>query len=171
MWHPAGGGMPLARLYPFLEIAAMRKGLCLLHGGGTDTAALARLFPGLTFLVNAGAEGAMELCAPLDNAWFEIVQRPSDPTSMWDFGKLVDQLGSERIVFGSDAPYYDWRILQRALESAAVSETIKDRIAYQNALSLIRAFVPGWSPPTAPPIPPRLDPNGELWTARGERLL
>jgi predicted TIM-barrel fold metal-dependent hydrolase len=171
MWHPSGGGIPMARLYPFLEVAAMVKGICLLHGKAADNAALARRFPGLTFVAHAGHEEAVELCAPLDNIVFEVVQRPRGRGSEWDFGRLVDQLGSERIVFGSDAPYYDWRVLQAALEATDVPEATKDRIAYQNAVSLIQRFCPDWELPTKPVVPPQLTPQEELWATKGERFL
>ena len=97
MWHPSGGSMPMPRLYPFLEVAAMGKGLCLLHGKAADNAALARRFPELTFVAHAGHEEAVTLCAPLDNIIFEVVQRPRGAGSEWDFAQLVNQLGSERI--------------------------------------------------------------------------
>jgi predicted TIM-barrel fold metal-dependent hydrolase len=171
MWHPSGGNVPMARLYPFLEVAAMGKGLCLLHSKATDTAALARRFPELTFLSFAGPEEAADLCAPLENIVFEVLQRPRGAGSEWDFARLVDRVGSERIVFGSDAPYYDWRVLQATLESADVSESIKDRIAYENAVSLIRRFVPDWSMPTQPVVPPQVYPPDELWAAKGERFI
>jgi len=171
MWHPSGGSMPMPRLYPFLEVAAMGKGLCLLHGKAADNAALARRFPELTFVAHAGHEEAVTLCAPLDNIIFEVVQRPRGAGSEWDFAQLVNQLGSERILFGSDAPYYDWRVLQAALEAAAVSEAIKDRIAYQNAISLVRRFVPNWTLPADPVVSPQRYPTEELWAVRGERFI
>ena len=47
MWHP-GGVSPERRLYPFLEVAATWKGLCLLHETPARTASFARRFPDLT---------------------------------------------------------------------------------------------------------------------------
>lgn len=171
MYHPHGGGMPLARLYPYLEVAAMAKGLCLLHGRPGDTAALARRFPEATLVIHAGQEKVVELCAPLDNVWFEVVQRPRGPGSEWDFAKLVDQLGSERIVFGGDTPYYDYRVTQASLEAADVSQDVKDRIAYRNAVALVQKLRPDWALPQEPAVAPQQSPMAELWASRGERLL
>jgi predicted TIM-barrel fold metal-dependent hydrolase len=171
MYHPSAGGMPLARLYPHLEVAAMAGGLCVLHGRAGETAELARRFPEATFVVHAGQDGVAGLCAPLDNVWFEVVQRPHGAGSEWDFARLVDQLGRERIVFGGDTPYYDYRVTQASLEAAQVSEDIKDRIAYRNAMTLIHGFRPDWSLPQGPVATPQVYPTEELWAARGERLL
>jgi predicted TIM-barrel fold metal-dependent hydrolase len=171
MYHPSGGGMPLARLYPYLEVAAMAGGLCLLHGRAGETAELARRFPEATFVVHAGQDDITETCAPLDNVWFEVVQRPHGAGSERDWARLVDQLGVERIVFGGDTPYYDYRVTQISLEAAQIGEDTKDRIAYRNAVTLIRTFRPDWSLPQGPVLAPQQYPTEELWAARGERLL
>lgn len=149
----------------------MAKGLCLLHGRSGDTAALARRFPEATFVIHAGQENVVELCAPLDNVWFEVVQRPHGTGSEWDFAELVDQLGAERIVFGGDTPYYDYRVTQASLEASDIRQDVKDRIAYRNAVTLIHRFRPDWVPPQEPAVAPQQVPMDELWAARGERLL
>ena len=116
MWHPAG--MTFERqLYPFLEVASLRGGLCLLHESPERTAAYARRFPNLVFIVHAGVEEEFEACKQLDNVWYEVVQRPRGSKSDWDLPQLINELGSEKILFGSDLPYYDFRILQAQVES------------------------------------------------------
>jgi len=169
MYHPCGGSMPLERLYPYLEVAAMVKGLCLMHGKPSVIAELARRFPEAAFIVHAGS--GVELCAPLDNVWFEVVQRPRGPGSEWDFAQLVDQVGSEHILFGGDTPYYDYRVTQASLEASDISGEIKDRIAHRNAVTLIQRFRPDWGLPQEPVVAPQQYSMNELWCTKGERLL
>ena len=169
MYHPSGGGIG-AEVNPFLEVAAMHSGLCLLHGSPADTAVLARRFPGATFLVSAAHQGIDE-CARLDNCWFEIVQRPKGANALWDLAQVTNVVGRERVLFGGDTPYYDYRVVQAQIEAAPVDESLKDRIAYENALALIRRFRPGWDLPREPVAPPRAYTVEELFAARGERLL
>ena len=173
MWHPAG--MTFERqLYPFLEVASLRGGLCLLHESPERTAAYARRFPNLVFIVHAGVEEEFEACKQLDNVWFEVVQRPKGSKSDWDLPQLINELGSERILFGSDLPYYDFRILQAQVESADIDEATRDRIAFQNAVTLIQSFRPDWEPPREAPAAPQNYTYEEIWApkeAGSERLL
>ena len=170
MWHP-GGVSPERRLYPFLEVAAMKKGLCLLHETPAKTATFARRFPDLTFILNAGPAEAVELCGNLENVWFEVVQRPRGADSNWDLPNLVNRLDKTRILFGGDLPYYDLRKLQAHIESSNIDEETRNLIAYQNAITLIRRFRPDWKLPTEALEPPQIYTNDELWAVRGERLL
>ena len=168
MWHP-GGVSPERRLYPFLEVAAMWKGLCLLHETAAKTASIARRFPNLTFIQHADPE-AVEVCRDLENVWFEIVQVPKGADSKWDFAGLINQVGNERLMFGGDAPYYDYRILQADLESANIDEESRDRIAHKNAATLIQQFRPDWELPAEKLSPPQVYTEAELWTAEDDRL-
>ncbi len=173
MWHPAG--MTFERqLYPFLEVASLKGGLCLLHESPERTAAYARRFPNLVFIVHAGVEEEFETCKQLDNVWFEVVQRPRGSKSDWDLPQLINELGSERILFGSDLPYYDFRILQAQVEAADIDEATRDRIAFHNAVTLIQSFRPDWEPPGEAPAAPQNYTYEEIWApkeAGSERLL
>ncbi len=173
MWHPAG--MTFERqLYPFLEVASLRGGLCLLHESPERTAAYARRFPNLVFIVHAGVEEEFASCKQLDNVWFEVVQRPRGSKSDWDLPQLINELGSERLLFGSDLPYYDFRILQAQVEAADIDETTRERIAFQNAVTLIQSFRPDWEPPGEAPAAPQNYTYEEIWApkeAGSERLL
>ncbi len=173
MWHPSG--MTFERqLYPFLEVASLKGGLCLLHESPERTAAYAQRFPNLVFIVHAGVEEEFASCKQLDNVWFEVVQRPKGSKSDWDLPQLINELGSERILFGSDLPYYDFRILQAQLEAADIDETTRDRIAFQNAVTLIQSFRPDWEPPGEAPAAPQNYTHEEIWApkeAGSERLL
>ena len=112
-----------------------------------------------------GGDGshAAEHFAGLDNVWFEVVQYPDERDSRWDFARLAGQVGRERILFGADLPYYDYRLLQRIIEQAPIDDDLKDRIAYRNMQELIRQYNPEWRMPDAPPAAPRVYRPEELW--------
>ena len=180
MCHPGASGNPLGgELHPFLEAVAMRKGLCLLHQAGTTAkiAAYGRRFPDITFIighVSMNKEGhydAIEHCAPCENILFDIAQKPEGADPSWDLAHLVDNLGGERIMFGSDAPYYNFRLVQAQIESANIDEKTKDLIAYQNAVTLIQRFRPDWELPMEDIVLPQIYTDEEMWAARGARLL
>ena len=93
---------------------------------------------------------------------------PDERGSRWDFAKPADGVGRERIIFGADLPYYDYRLRQQIIEQAPIDDDLKDRIAYRNMLELIRQYNPEWRLPDARPrrracIAPR---NYGPWTRR-----
>ena len=149
---------------PFVEMAAARGGLCNVHQHDALFGEIARMFPGATFITHASSYAA-EHFAGLDNVWFEVVQYPDERGSRWDFARLADKVGRERILFGADLPYYDYRLLQRIIEQAPVDDDLKDRIAYRNMVELIRRYNSEWQLPDAPPQAPRVYGAGELWAA------
>ena len=103
---------------PFLEMAAARGGLCNIHMHDALFGKIARMFPAATFITHASSHAA-ESFAGMDNVWFEIVQYPDERGSLWDFARLADKVGRERIIFGADLPYYDYRLLQQIIEAGA----------------------------------------------------
>ena len=129
---------------------------------------IVRMFPGATFITHASSHAA-EHFAGLDNVWFEVVQYPDARGSRWDFARLAGQVGRERILFGADLPYYDYRLLQQIIEQAPVDDDLKDRIAYRNMLDLIRQYNPAWQLADAPPQAPRVYRAGELWAVDPEK--
>ena len=157
---------------PFVEMAAARKGLCNIHMHDASFGNIARMFPNATFITHASSYAA-EHFASLDNVWFEVVQYPDERGTLWDFNKLANQVGRERILFGADLPYYDYRLLQQIIEEADIDDDLKDRIAYKNMLTLIQQFNPHWQLPDNPPIAPRAYEPDELWAvdpAKPDRL-
>lgn len=153
---------------PFVEMAAARKGLCNVHLHNDLFGDIARMFPNATFITHA-SNYAAENFAALDNVWFEVVQYPDERGSRWDFNKLANQVGRERILFGADLPYYDYRFLQQIIEAAEIDDDLKDRIAYKNMLTLIQQYNPGWQLPDGPPAAPRVYQADELWAADPEK--
>lgn len=180
MCHPGLSGHSLgAELHPFLEAAAVHSGVCLLHQAGStaNIAAYARRFPSVTFIIghvslNRGAAlDAAKHCANLPNVWYDIAQMPLNADESWNLRSLLSDLDGGRLLFGSDTPYYDFRLTQSLVESSDISESSKDAVAFENAAALIRRFAPGWELPTEPVSPPQVYTEEELWAANGARLL
>jgi len=177
--HPGLSGHSLGgELYAFLEIVAMHNGLCLLHQAGStaNIAAYARRFPSITFIighVSMGKSGhldAINQCAKQENIWYDVAQKPEGADESWDLVHLVNNLNKDRIMFGSDLPYYDFRLVQRQIESAKIDDTTKENIAYQNAVRLIQQFCPNWTPTLTPLTPPQIYSEHEILEANGARL-
>ncbi|MDE0317973.1 MAG: amidohydrolase family protein [Candidatus Poribacteria bacterium] len=176
--HPALSGHSLGgELYAFLEVVAMHNGLCLLHQAGStqNIAAYAQRFPTITFIIGhvsmtkGGHLDAIAHCGKHDNIWFDVAQKPAGDES-WDLVHLVNNLGNDRIMFGSDLPYYDFRIVQAQIEAADLDDETKERIAYQNAVRLVQQFQPDWLPTLTPITPPQIYSDIEMWDANGARL-
>ena len=179
MCHPGLSGHSLGgELHAFLEVVAMHDGLCLLHQAGStqNIAAYARRFPSVTFIIGhvsmskAGHLDAIAQCSACENVWFDVAQKPEGADESWDLVHLVNNLGSDRIMFGSDLPYYDFRLVQAQIESARLDDETKERIAYQNAVRLVQQFREDWLPTLTPIIPPQVYSESEMWDANGARL-
>ena len=157
------GHPPIAEwCIPFVEAAAAREGLVNLHMHNPLMDRIAAMFPHCTFIAHASTWAAEHL-AKYDNVFFEVVQYPDGPGSEWDFAWLADKVGRERLIFGADLPYYDYRILQQVIEEAPVDDDLKDRIAYKNLAALIARFNPAWTLPEQPPQAVRVYDPSELW--------
>lgn len=179
MCHPGLSGHSLGgELHAFLEVVAMHDGLCLLHQAGStrNIAAYAKRFPTITFIIGhvsmnkAGHLDAIEQCGACENVWFDVAQKPEGADESWDLVHLVNNLGSDRLMFGSDLPYYDFRLVQNQIESARLDDEVKERIAYQNAVRLVQQFRQDWLPTLTPITPPQVYSQEEMWDANGARL-
>ena len=176
--HPGLSGHSLGgELHAFLEVVAMHNGLCLLHQAGStqNIAAYAARFPSITFIIGhvsmnkAGQLDAIAHCAKQENIWYDIAQKPVGDES-WNLEHLVNNLGNEQIMFGSDLPYYDFRLVQSQIEESQLDDETKERIAYQNAVRLVQQFRPDWVPTLTTIIPPQVYSEQEMWDANGARL-
>lgn len=176
--HPGLSGHSLGgELHAFLEVVAMHNGLCLLHQAGStqNIAAYAARFPSITFIIGhvsmnkAGQLDAIAHCAKQENIWYDIAQKPVGDES-WNLEHLVNNLGNEQIMFGSDLPYYDFRLVQSQIEESQLDDETKERIAYQNAVRLVQQFRPDWVPTLTTITPPQVYSEQEMWDANGARL-
>jgi len=173
MCHPKFSGHELGtEIYPALEVVDAHGGMALIHliddESGDRVAGYAQRFPQTTFIMAhasmrpAQHNAVIRAAVGVDNVFLDIAQKPvGDPS--WDLADLVQRVGAERVLFGSDAPYYDYRLLQDQIEEAALSEAVKDRIAWRNTAELVRRVRPGWMPDMTP-----VDGNGfgegeDLW--------
>ncbi|MEO2004944.1 MAG: amidohydrolase family protein [Candidatus Poribacteria bacterium] len=179
MCHPALSGRSLgAEVHPFLEVVAEGAGLCLLHQAGStaNIAAYARRFPSVTFIIGhvsmnrPGHNDAIAQCADIPNIWYDIAQKPTPEELEWNLRHLVRSLATERLMFGSDAPYYNFRLVQSLVEESDIADGVKDSIAHGAATRLVRQFRDDWTCPTAPVDPPQRYSDEEVWAARGPRL-
>ena len=73
-------------------------------------------------------------------------------------------------MFGSDLPYYDFRLVQAQIESAQIDDETKERVAYQNAVRLVQQFRGDWTPALTAIMPPQVYSDAEIWDANGARL-
>lgn len=178
--HPALSGHSLGgELHAFLEVVATHNGLCLLHQAGStrNIATYAQKFPAITFIIGhvsmnkPGHMDAIAHCSKQENIWYDIAQKPDGADESWDILHLVENLAPDRLMFGSDLPYYDFRLVQSQLESSKLNDETKENIAYQNALRLIQQFKPKWQPNLKKINPPQHYTEEELWNANGARLL
>ena len=158
MGHPPIGPWCI----PFVEAAAARDGLVNLHMHNPLMVDIAKMFPTTTFICHASTF-AEEPLARFDNIWFEVVQYPDGQGTEWDFKRAADKLGKDRLIFGADLPYYDYRILQRTIEEADIDEDLKDRIAHRNIVPLIQKYCPNWEMPETPVRSHRVYDLQALW--------
>ncbi len=73
-------------------------------------------------------------------------------------------------MFGSDLPYYDFRLVQDQIENAGLDDETKEKIAYQNAVRLFQQFNDSWEPTLSPIEPSPEYSELEMWDANGARL-
>lgn len=173
MCHPGISGHAMAaELEPALEVVNDRKGMVLLHamGGGSEQriGRHAKQFPDVAVVaahVSMKPEqhsSSIDVLAGADNVWGDFAQHPADADSSWDLASLVAGFGRDRLLFGGDSPYYDYRLVQQQIEDAAIDDAAKDRIAWRNAAELIQRFAPNWTPQADPPKHPE-EPFDDLW--------
>ena len=61
--------------------------------------------------------------ARCENIWFDVATKAGrGADESWDLVHLVNHLGSDRIMFGSDLPYYDFRLVQAQIEAARLDD-------------------------------------------------
>ena len=180
------GHPPDTVLHAALEVVDKRCGLALLHVGGSGiapptAAGYARRFRRTTFIMgNVSTNEAVHresiaAFAGLENVWCDVAQHPGHPATArgtggaWDLADLVRGLSAGRLLFGSDAPFFDYRLLLQEIEAARIDAPRKDRIAWANAVDLIRRFRPGWMPPSRPPALPAQFAGVDLWKQAPEK--
>lgn len=102
--------------------------------GGAE---LAKGYPDITFLVPAVAwvPGALGLFADLDNVFVDVGKNYGRMT----IRTILNAVGPDRVLFGSDSPRLDIAHELRKLEESSLSEDELRRIKYANASTLFAA--------------------------------
>jgi predicted TIM-barrel fold metal-dependent hydrolase len=172
MVHSGISGHALGEeLFPLLEVVDARGGIAMIHvgerGPASRAALYARRFKRTTFLMAHVSTterlfaAAVEHLSQPENVWVDFAQHPQE--GAFGVERVARGFPADRLLFGSDIPYYDYRILQRQIEAADLSEEMKDRIAHRNAVALIQRFKPDWRLPQGPPQMPAAFAGADLW--------
>ena len=125
---PARGGEPFAEIQAFAPMLAEFPGLTVLlaHLGGgkwQDTLAVAQAFPNVAF----------DLCEII-----EWAGAPNAPT-LEELATLIRDIGPERIVLGSDYPWYEpAHTAELVMSLPVLSELEKNAILGENAARILR---------------------------------
>lgn len=132
---------------PLFEVLDARGALCLMHcspdkdSGESPRAvrAVASRFPGVTiflghaFLTPEQLRESLQIARDLPNVYLDVAYQ-SDPTMT---ETLVRELGSRRVVFGTDQPFYDPAEVLRSVEEAEIEGEEKDDVLYRNVEKLL----------------------------------
>lgn len=133
---------------PVLETAATHDVPVWVHAGypGVSHAlsirAVAQRYPDLQFVLTHGAQldisglsltDAMLLARTTDNTYFEL----SGVYRRDLIEDLVDEIGAERVLYGSNAPYFHPQVEKSRVTTADISDRAKERILGENALRLV----------------------------------
>ncbi len=104
-----------------------------------DVAVLARRFPRVRIVmahITAASQRGVLAIAPCENVWTDVSgAQPVGGTVEY----AVDKLGSERILFGSDAPGRDFSAQLGKIYGAQIPERVKEMILKDNAQKLLES--------------------------------
>jgi uncharacterized protein len=135
-------------LDPIFDLANYFGALCLMHSTPDAMAApeaigtLAARYPRVTIIMGhplftpAQRDGAIAAVKAQDNLYLDLSYQQDTANAEL----TVQTLGAERVLFGSDAPYYDPSATIRSIEEARISDEAKERILYRNGAELIERF-------------------------------
>ena len=144
-------GGPANRVYsPLLALARSYKLPLLVHccrhqetAGYSHLIAAARRNPELKFIGAhlGGDKENLKILAPrqvkeegLTNVWFDI----SATREWWTIGMAIEQMGIERIIFGSDYPVMHPAMSIESVKALKLTRDEEDRIFYKNILEVFK---------------------------------
>ena len=134
---------------PIFEVLDDRRALCLMHsspspdsGESADAiGVVAEKFSRVTFLLGHAflsedqLTSAVALVKRLPNVLLDVAYQ-SDPALT---ARLVDEVGSARVVFGSDQPFYDPAAVFDSVLDAGLGQEDLQAVLYDNVAALIAA--------------------------------
>ncbi|MGX9349264.1 MULTISPECIES: amidohydrolase family protein [unclassified Microbacterium] len=150
--HPTLEGYYLdtpLRVDPLWEVLDDRGALCLMHsspdpGSGEAPAAVRSVvsrFPRVTtflghaFLTPDQKSASIEIVREFPHVYFDVAYQ-SDPAMT---ASLVEEVGSEKVVFGTDTPFFDSALVRQSVLDAEISEQAKDDVLYANVQRILDA--------------------------------
>ncbi|MBX9471685.1 amidohydrolase family protein [Microcella sp.] len=131
-----------------LDAVGERRGLILVHStpdakaSPSAIAAVAARYPTLTFIMGHPVfsddqkKQAVEAVLATPNVLVDIAYQ-ADPATTEFF---VREVGAARVVFGSDAPFFDPAEVIRSVEQARITDAERDAILAGNARSIINSL-------------------------------
>lgn len=150
--HPTLEGYYLdtpLRVEPIFEVLDDRRALCLMHcspdpGSGESPAAVRAVvgkyqnittFLGHAFLSPEQLTEATAIVQEFAHVYFDVAYQ-SDPAMT---ERLVAAVGSERVVFGTDQPFYDPAAVHRSVLDARIADEDKRNILHDNVRRILDA--------------------------------
>ena len=135
-------------LSPFWEYLSNKKMMVLLHTwGGSEyngvgpVGNIVREYPGITFILGHSFhdkwEEGMKLADKYGNIFYELTAAHDDHDIIAD---LVRNVGSERILFGTDLPWFSTYLGIGSVLAADITDHDRENIFYRNALRLSNNF-------------------------------
>jgi predicted TIM-barrel fold metal-dependent hydrolase len=143
------------RYQPAWEYANERELLVLIHTWGKDpfcgpavVRPLAERYPRVKLFLAHSCHGewdeAVALAQDFPNVYLELTA-VFDDRGMLE--KFVAEAGSDRMLFGTDLPWFDPHQAVGALLSAHITDQDRHNICHRNAERLLAPFVPGLAKP------------------------
>jgi predicted TIM-barrel fold metal-dependent hydrolase len=151
VFHPTFEGLMVGFtdvLDPLFELATEFSALCLMHattdmmGSPVEIARLAGRYPGVTMIMGhpalapAQRDEAVEAARGHDNLFVDVAYQQDPATTEI----LVNALGAEHVIFGSDAPFYDIAATIESVRGAQIPDEARERVLYGNGAALIDQF-------------------------------
>lgn len=150
-YHPSISRMNVGdkRFYKWVDIALERDWPILVHCGRDPISHIkylvdtAKRMPRVNFIAAHMGGNATDL---IEKAIIHVKEErvgnvyldTSSGSLPWLIEKAVDQLGRERILFGSDEPYSDLRVARYTVDLADISIGARECIFYKNAVGLFK---------------------------------
>jgi predicted TIM-barrel fold metal-dependent hydrolase len=149
-FHPAFEGFSVdsVAFHNVLDAIGSRQALILLHAADgfappSKIARVAQKYSNITFIMGhpvLSQEQRDESVAAVkaaDNVYMDLAYQ-DDPAITEE---MVSRAGSSKIVYGSDAPFFDALSIRRSIEAADISVSDRERIFHENAAAILDRFV------------------------------
>ena len=136
--------LPEEYFRPVLEIAQAEELPVMLHTGDFSYTSPAMMggmiqqFPKVTFiLAHMGSLAFVWDAIEVARAWPNVYLETSGMTSPRMLRRAVDEIGPERILFGSDYPYWHPAVERARIETAELGEVVTQMILGENVSRLL----------------------------------